>query len=149
MVPADRFFNATPAVLESLKQRVADNALELARHGVPKTPLYLTGNVGGTPVVLHAEGDRVILSKDGARAEVDFDPRPAQPMPSPTSAPGPIPTSAPADTTDPVDAMPPPATPVAQISSGWSGAEEQPPGASALDGEALLGPPEPQFVGGA
>jgi transposase InsO family protein len=119
LVPADRFFSATPAVLSSLKQRVADNALELARHGVPKTPLYLTGNVGGTPVVLHAEGDRVIVSKDGARAEVDFDPRPTQPMPLP-------------------------ATPSAAVPSAWTGAEEQPPGASALDGEALQAP-----VGGA
>jgi transposase InsO family protein len=64
MVPADRFFSATPAILDGLRQRVAANALELARHGVPKAPLYLAGNVGGTPVVLHAEGDRVILSKD-------------------------------------------------------------------------------------
>ena len=151
LVPADRFFNATPAVLESLRQRVSANALELARHGVPKTPLYLSGNVGGAAVVLHAEGDRMILSKDGARAEVDFDPRPPQPMPVPASAsPNPAAAAAlPIDTTGPVEVMPPPATPTAQMSSGWTGADEQPPGASALDGEALLGPPEPLFVGGA
>jgi transposase InsO family protein len=149
MVPADRFFSATPAVLEGLRQRVSANALELARHGVPKTPLYLSGNVGGTPVVLHAEGDRVILSKDGARAEVDFDPRPSQPMPQPMSA-GPGSGVPPAAATPPaaVEVMPPPATPTAQLTSAWSGADEQLPGVSALDGAALLGPPDPQFVVG-
>src|SRR5215510_1416114 len=40
--PADRFFGAAPAVLETLKARVAANALELARQGVPKAPFYLT-----------------------------------------------------------------------------------------------------------
>jgi len=144
MVPADRFFSATPAVLEGLKQRVADNALELARHGVPKTPLYLTGNVGGTPVVLHAEGDRVIVSKDGARAEVDFDPRPSQPMPTPTAIGAEAAGSATAAAPAAPAAMPQPATPSAQVTSAWTGAQVQPPGASALDGEALQAP-----IGGA
>ncbi len=147
MVPADRFFCATPAVLASLKQRVSDNALELARHGVPKAPLYLTGNVGGTPVVLHAEGDRVIVSKDGARAEVAFDPRPVQLMPSPTAVradPAIAASAVATDATAPAHIMPQPATPSAVVTSAWTGAEEQPPGASALDGEALQAP-----VGGA
>ena len=47
LVPADRFFGAAPEVLPTLKERVAANALELARHGVPKPPFYLTGQVGG------------------------------------------------------------------------------------------------------
>jgi transposase InsO family protein len=141
MVPADRFFSATPAVLASLKQRVADNALELARHGVPKAPLYLTGNVGGTPVVLHAEGDRVIVSKDGARAEVDFDPRPTQPMPTPAAV-GADPAAAVSVVAS--APMPQPATPSAAVPSAWTGAEEQLPGVSVLDGEALQAP-----VGGA
>jgi hypothetical protein len=55
-VPADRYFGAAVAVLKTLRKRVAANALELARHGVPKQPLYLTGQVGGQPVSIHAEG---------------------------------------------------------------------------------------------
>jgi hypothetical protein len=56
-----------------LQARVAANALTLARQGVPKTPLYLTGQVGGKPVSLHAEGERVILTgPEGARQEVDL-----------------------------------------------------------------------------
>ena len=39
LVPADRFFYAAPEVLKTLKQRVAENARELARQGVPKPPL--------------------------------------------------------------------------------------------------------------
>jgi hypothetical protein len=35
--------------------------------------LYLTGQVGGKPVSLHAEGERVILTgPEGARQEVDL-----------------------------------------------------------------------------
>ena len=126
MVPADRFFSATPAMLESLSQRVAGNALELARNGVPKSQLYLAGNVGGMPVVLHGEGDRVILSKDGQRAEVDFEPRPSAVMPTPASAA--MSSSVPEAT------VPLPLVPTAVVSSAWSGAEaDGAPGASPLD----------------
>ncbi len=124
MVPADRFFSATPAMLESLRARVAANALDLARSGVPKSQLYLAGNVGGMPVTLHGEGDRVILSKDGQRAEVDFEPRPPVTMPAPTSAATP-PVAVP---------MPTPVAPAGEVRSGWTGAgDPAAPGASALD----------------
>jgi hypothetical protein len=76
-VPADRLFGAAPEVLRTLKERVAANALELARHGVPKEPFYLTGQVAGQPFSLHAEGERVILTGQGGRREVDLVP-PAQ-----------------------------------------------------------------------
>ena len=73
LVPADRFFGAAPEVLRTLKERVAANALELARQGVPRSPFYLTGNVGGRPFSVHAEGERVILTREGEqRAEVDL-----------------------------------------------------------------------------
>jgi hypothetical protein len=72
-VPADRFFGAAPEVLRTLKERVAANALELARQGVPRSPFYLTGNVGGRPFSVHAEGERVILTREGEqRSEVDL-----------------------------------------------------------------------------
>ena len=144
-------FCATPVVLASLKQRVSDNALELARHGVPKAPLYLTGNVGGTPVVLHAEGDRVIVSKDGARAEVAFDPRPIPPMPQPAaiSADPTVPAAAAeaAASAAITAGMPQPATPTAAVTSAWTGAEVPQPGVSALDGDGLRMPDAP--TGGA
>ena len=73
LVPADRFFSAAPEVLKTLKERVAANALELARHGVPKKPFYLTGQLDGKPFSVHREGDRVILRQAGQpREEIDL-----------------------------------------------------------------------------
>ena len=79
LVPADRFFSAAPEVLKTLKERVAANALELARHGVPKKPFYLTGQLDGKPFSVHREGDRVILRQaDEPREEIDLvDPQPS------------------------------------------------------------------------
>jgi hypothetical protein len=65
-------------VLRTLKERVAANALELARQGLPKAPFYLTGQVGGKNFSLHAEGERVFMTSEaGARQEVDLVPPPA------------------------------------------------------------------------
>ncbi len=72
LVPADRFFGAAPEVLKTLTERVAANALELARHGRPANPFYLTGQVGGRPFSVHAEGERVILTGEQGRQEVDL-----------------------------------------------------------------------------
>jgi transposase InsO family protein len=72
LVPADRFFGAAPEVLQTLKARVAANAAELARQGRPTNPFYLTGQVGGQPFSVHAEGERVILTGSDGRREVDL-----------------------------------------------------------------------------
>jgi transposase InsO family protein len=73
LVPADRFFGAAPEVLATLRQRVAANALELARNGVPKAPFYVTGRIGDRAFSVHAEGERVILKREGQqRTEVDL-----------------------------------------------------------------------------
>src|SRR5262249_23966619 len=74
LVPADRFLGAAPEVLQTLKARVAHNALELARHGRPANPFYLTGQVGGQPFSVHAEGERGILSGAAGRQEIDLMP---------------------------------------------------------------------------
>jgi transposase InsO family protein len=75
LVPADRFFSAAPEVLQTLKQRVAENARQLARTGVPKKPFYLTGQVEGQPFSVHREGDRVVLQRgDRPREEIDLKP---------------------------------------------------------------------------
>jgi transposase InsO family protein len=73
LVPADRFFGAAPEVKKTLQARVAANALELARNGLPKAPFYLTGQVGGQPFSVHAEGERMILNgAAGGRQEVEL-----------------------------------------------------------------------------
>jgi len=82
LVPADRFFGAAPQVLATLKQRVAENALELARRGVPKQPFYLTGQVAGQPFSVHQAGDRVILQRaDTERSEIELAPPPVTEVP--------------------------------------------------------------------
>jgi transposase InsO family protein len=112
LVPADRFFGAASEVRQTLQARVAANALQLARHGVPKEPLYLTGQVGGKPVSIHAEGERVILTgPQGTRQEIDL-------AAGRASAPAP--------------ALPEPVCPAGAIAAGVTDTEPA-PGTSALD----------------
>lgn len=86
LVPADRFFGAASEVLKTLRARVAENALELAKNGMPKKPFYVTGQVAGKNFSLHAEGERVILTREeGERQEVDL----AKP-PDDTQVPAPV-----------------------------------------------------------
>ena len=66
------------------------NALELARHGVPKAPFYLTGQAGGQPFSVHAEGERVILTRGDGRQEIDLVPPPAAADAAPSSLPEPV-----------------------------------------------------------
>ncbi len=111
LTPADRFFGAAEEVKRTLAARVQANALELARHGVPKAPFYLTGQAGGQPFSVHAEGERVILTNAGGRQEIDLLP----------------PSIAPSDSA---------VSPVCPqgITSGEAGSEEPPaPGESPLD----------------
>jgi len=73
LVPADRFFEAAPEVHKTLKELVVVNGDELARDGVPRKSMYLTGRVGDKLVTLHGEGDNVVMTdQDGAREVVDL-----------------------------------------------------------------------------
>lgn len=85
LVPADRFFGSASEVKAALQARVAANTLELARHGVPKEPFYLTGQVGGRPFSVHAEGERVIMTGVDGRKEVDLTPPAPREAPLPES----------------------------------------------------------------
>ncbi|QVL30263.1 DDE-type integrase/transposase/recombinase [Telmatocola sphagniphila] len=117
LVPADRYFGAASEVRRSLQTRVAANALELARNGIPKQPFYLTGQVGGQPFSVHAEGERMILTRpEGERREIDLVP---PPPPESTSR----------------DELPKPVCPVGEVSNPQSLGSEEPslPGESPLD----------------
>ncbi len=130
LVPADRYFGAAAEVLATLKARVAANAVELARHGVPKEALYLTGQVGGKPVSLHAEGERVILTgPEGTRQEIDLA-APAAPL-----APAENGVGGEGNVSDIGTSLPEPLCPSAQVSSavGDLDADEPAPGTSPLD----------------
>jgi transposase InsO family protein len=113
LVPADRFFGAASEVLRTLRARVSANALDLARHGVPKEPLYLTGQVGGKPVSIHAEGERVILTgPEGGRQEIDLATAAADVAQAP---------------------LPAPICPAGAVTPAWPESEEPAPGTSPLD----------------
>jgi len=120
LTPADRFFGAAPEVKRTLQARVAANALELARQGQPKAPFYLTGQVGGQPFSVHAEGERVILTRaEGERQEIDLvPPQPATPAPST----GPVPLCPLGEVvgqgTEAAQAEPPPPG-VSPLDEGW------------------------------
>lgn len=119
LVPADRFFEAAPDVKQSIQDRIAANALDLARDGVPKEPFYVTGQVGGQSFSVHGEGERMILrGEDGERREVDLV-RPAPPeLPVAQSADGsPIPPSE--QPPDPESA--PGTSPLDRLSRLWKG----------------------------
>lgn len=87
LVPADRFFHAAPDIFKTLKDRVDKNSLEYAVNGQPKAPFYLTGNVGGKNISVHAEGERVfMINEDGTKQEVDLLPENLEeekPLPEP------------------------------------------------------------------
>jgi transposase InsO family protein len=121
LVPADRFFGAASEVRRTLQARVAANALELARHGVPRAPFYLTGQVGGQPFSVHAEGERVILTRaEGDRQEIDL-------VPPPTARP---------DQPPPDTELPMPVCPLGEVtdrSTESLDADEPAPGTSLLD----------------
>jgi transposase InsO family protein len=129
LVPADRFFGAASEVRRTLEARVQANALELARHGLPKAPFYLTGQAGGRPFSVHAEGERVILTRGDGRQEIDLVPPAASTDAAPAALPEPVcPQGVPTANAD-------------------LGCEDPPaPGASALDADlpalrAALEPP--------
>jgi transposase InsO family protein len=118
LVPADRFFGAASEVRRTLQARVAAHALELARQGLPKEPFYLTGQVGGQAFSVHAEGERVILTGQQGRREIDL--------------------AAPAAKTS-AD-IPEPVCPQGQVPGPWADAANAAPpgpGESALDEDSI------------
>jgi transposase InsO family protein len=132
LTPADRFFGAAPQVLATLKNRVNANALELARAGLPKEPFYLTGQVGGKPFSVHAEGERVyMLGADGARKEIDLTP----PAPPPLQMPSPVCAQGIVDSTLADEVEPPPG--VSPLDQGLANLAEglAPPPAIAMPGD--------------
>jgi transposase InsO family protein len=124
--PADRFFGAAEEVKRTLAARVEANALEMARNGMPRAPFYLTGQAGGQPFSVHAEGERVILTGPDGRREIDLLP------PAVSDSPG----------------LPPPVCPQGVVSVDGEGFEEPPlPGESPLDQvleELTNGDPPPE-----
>jgi transposase InsO family protein len=117
LVPADRFFGAESDVRKTLQARVAANALEVARDGMPSAPIYLTGQLGGKAFSIHSEGEKLILSREGEREEVTL-------------------AEAERLSGKPLEDVPPAVCPGSELESGGYLDEEPPPlepGASPID----------------
>jgi transposase InsO family protein len=141
LVPADRFFGAAPEVLKTLRQRVAANSLELARHGVPKQPFYLTGQLDGQPFSVHRAGDRIVLRRaEGSTEEVELVPPPEEKLCQTSAAGG---DGESRDPQPPKQELPRPVCPDGSPSpmGQATDAETSLPGTSALD-ESLAPPAE-------
>src|SRR5262249_30486756 len=92
--PADRLFGAASAAAQASGARrrtweagVRAIAWKRGGPGRPKPPFYLTGQAGGQPFSVHAEGERVILTSGQGRQEIDLVPPPAAPAAVPAGAP--------------------------------------------------------------
>jgi transposase InsO family protein len=64
MVPADRFFGLENEVRKELERGLKDNEIRLAIGEVPRTPVFLIGQIGNQPLSLHGEGGRLILQTE-------------------------------------------------------------------------------------
>jgi hypothetical protein len=97
--------------------------LELARQGLPRPPFYMTGQIAGQPFSVHAEGERVFLTRAGEpRQEVELV-GPAQATPEEAPLPEPLcPQGAPESSEGIVD--PPPGTAWSDSSPPLAGANE-------------------------
>ena len=123
LVPADRFFEAAPEVKQSIQDRIAANALDIARHGEPKEPFYMTGQVGGQVFSVHGEGERVILrNEDGERREVDLVRPPQLEVPPTQSVDG---SPVPPDEQEPDPEPAPGTSPLDRLAHLWKGDEHE------------------------
>ena len=133
LAPADRFFGAAPQTLAAMRARVAANSLALARGGIPRDPFYITGQVGGKPFSVHAEGERVVMiAEDGVRREVDLT-RPDLPREVRDAVERAERSEAPASDAPSADAMPEPLCAAGIVTRELDDEPEIPPGASPLD----------------
>jgi len=62
--PAERFFEVQHELRTTLERGVADNVLEMALRGKPKTPFYMVGRMNGQSVVLRAEKGKLKMVVD-------------------------------------------------------------------------------------
>lgn len=67
MVPADRFFGVENEVRKVLEETIEKNSLRLALDQAPRTPVFLIGQIGNTPLSMHGESGRLVLqTPDGS-----------------------------------------------------------------------------------
>lgn len=64
LCPADRFFEIQGELRKTIERGVAENVLEMALRGKPRSPFYMVGRMDGQSVVLRAEKGKLRLLVD-------------------------------------------------------------------------------------
>ena len=64
LCPADRFFEIQGELRKTIERGIAENVLEMALRGQPRSPFYMVGRMGGQSVVLRAEKGKLRLLVD-------------------------------------------------------------------------------------
>jgi len=65
LCPADRYFEIQTQLKKTLEKGIAENVLEMALRGKPKSPFYMVGRMGTQSVVIRAEKGKVKMLVDG------------------------------------------------------------------------------------
>jgi transposase InsO family protein len=65
LCPADRYFEIQSQLKKTLEKGIAENVLEMALRGKPKSPFYMVGRMGSQSVVIRAEKGKVKMLVDG------------------------------------------------------------------------------------
>lgn len=74
MTPADRFFGASADVRKAIEDTISKNALRIALGEAPRSPVFLIGQIGDTPVSLHGEKGKLVLqTPDGKTQRIDYE----------------------------------------------------------------------------
>ncbi len=77
LCPADRFFEIQGELRKTIEQGVAENVLEMALRGKPRSPFYMVGRMEGQSVVLRAEKGKLRLlvddEEEGTAQEMVYD----------------------------------------------------------------------------
>jgi transposase InsO family protein/transposase-like protein len=74
LVPADKFFGLESEIRRTIEETVDRNALRLALGEMPRSPVFLIGQIGNQPLSLHGEsGKLVIQTPNGAIQRLDYE----------------------------------------------------------------------------
>lgn len=74
MTPADRFFGVEKEIREKMEAQISENALRMALGELPRTPVFLIGQIGDKSISLHGEnGQLVINTPDGETKSLDYE----------------------------------------------------------------------------
>ncbi|MBL4862451.1 MAG: DDE-type integrase/transposase/recombinase [Crocinitomicaceae bacterium] len=74
MVPADRFFELSDEIRESIEKTFSQNELRVALDKSPRKPFFFVGQIGDKKISMHGErGEVVIQTPEGEYERINYD----------------------------------------------------------------------------